>query len=303
MEFRCALSSRLVVLLFVANWSSADPWNLSTIETYLASVDPSGLPLPVSLCRSLSSEEKNRRKLGPVGPKDTNHRHLQSLIRLDATISLAPRWRYSCKANVECGSSACPQGTRAFDKLPCTDASGPLPGRQQPLPFRNFRICPSFILRALGPVPLFCAQYRRQASPSDKMSTPALQSKEDASLETKELPLQHHGDIDIDDDADPRTPYIDGYTKSDRKDMRRMGKTQELMRNFRRLSAFSFTVMLTATWEYILMYATDDRYGCPLANPAIQSKLARSRQRRLSGPMVEFLMDVYWIWHDHDIAC
>ena len=63
---------------------------------------------------------------------------------------------------------------------------------------------------------------------------------------------------DIDDDGDPHIPYIEGYTKSDRKDMRRMGKTQELMRNFRRLSAFSFTVMLTATWEYLLMYGNGD---------------------------------------------
>lgn len=84
------------------------------------------------------------------------------------------------------------------------------------------------------------------------MSDSDPQPKADASLETKELPLQHHSDIN--DDGDLQTPYIEGYTKSDRKDMRRMGKTQELMRNFRRLSAFSFTVMLTATWEYLLMY-------------------------------------------------
>lgn len=88
------------------------------------------------------------------------------------------------------------------------------------------------------------------------MSSPDLQPKADASLETKELPLQRNSDID--DDGDPHIPYIEGYTKSDRKDMRRMGKTQELMRNFRRLSAFSFTVMLTATWEYLLMYGNGD---------------------------------------------
>ena len=88
------------------------------------------------------------------------------------------------------------------------------------------------------------------------MSSPDLQAKADASLETKELPLQRNSDID--DDGDPHIPYIEGYTKSDRKDMWRMGKTQELMRNFRRLSAFSFTVMLTATWEYLLMYGNGD---------------------------------------------
>jgi len=35
-----------------------------------------------------------------------------------------------------------------------------------------------------------------------------------------------------------------------------MGKQQELMRNFRRVSSFSFTVMLTATWEYLLIANT-----------------------------------------------
>ncbi|KAJ7772241.1 GABA permease [Mycena metata] len=49
---------------------------------------------------------------------------------------------------------------------------------------------------------------------------------------------------------------ISGYTRRDEKDMRRMGKQQELMRNFRRVSSFSFTVVLTATWEYLLMANT-----------------------------------------------
>ncbi len=40
-----------------------------------------------------------------------------------------------------------------------------------------------------------------------------------------------------------------GATEEDKKDMERMGKKQELMRNFQRISAFSFTVILTATWE------------------------------------------------------
>jgi hypothetical protein len=42
-------------------------------------------------------------------------------------------------------------------------------------------------------------------------------------------------------------------TQDDKKDMERMGKKQQLMRNFQRISAFSFTVILTATWEYLLM--------------------------------------------------
>ncbi|KAK1750187.1 putative amino-acid permease [Echria macrotheca] len=38
-------------------------------------------------------------------------------------------------------------------------------------------------------------------------------------------------------------------TAMDRKDMWRMGKTQELRRNFRSLSIFAFTMVLVATWE------------------------------------------------------
>lgn len=86
------------------------------------------------------------------------------------------------------------------------------------------------------------------------MSLPNLEEKVDASLNTNEFPAQS----EIDDDGDVLDSVsghrIDGFTRRDQKDMRRMGKTQELMRNFRRLSAFSFTVMLTATWEYLLMY-------------------------------------------------
>jgi choline transport protein len=73
-------------------------------------------------------------------------------------------------------------------------------------------------------------------------------------LESKELPeLEDLDDGDAIDDVSGLR--IEGFTKRDQKDMRRMGKNQELMRNFRRLSSFSFTVMLTATWEYILMCA------------------------------------------------
>jgi TRAP-type C4-dicarboxylate transport system substrate-binding protein len=45
-----------------------------------------------------------------------------------------------------------------------------------------------------------------------------------------------------------------GYTLRDRNDMQRLGKKQELIRNFRPLSALAFTVLLQATWEYILVY-------------------------------------------------
>ncbi|KAL9599854.1 MAG: hypothetical protein Q9219_003548 [cf. Caloplaca sp. 3 TL-2023] len=44
-----------------------------------------------------------------------------------------------------------------------------------------------------------------------------------------------------------------GYAKTDRKDMYRTGKRQELMRNFSPVSALSFTTLLQATWEFVLM--------------------------------------------------
>ena len=47
-----------------------------------------------------------------------------------------------------------------------------------------------------------------------------------------------------------------GYTKNDRRDMYRMGKRQELMRNFSPISALSFTALLQATWEFVLIANT-----------------------------------------------
>lgn len=43
-------------------------------------------------------------------------------------------------------------------------------------------------------------------------------------------------------------PDEDG-TQLDKTDMRRMGKKQQLKRNFRFLSIFGFTMVLMATWE------------------------------------------------------
>lgn len=40
-----------------------------------------------------------------------------------------------------------------------------------------------------------------------------------------------------------------GNTAQDRQDMWRMGKNQELRRNFQRFSIFCFTMVLMATWE------------------------------------------------------
>ncbi|EAT79626.1 hypothetical protein HBI56_150380 [Parastagonospora nodorum] len=43
-----------------------------------------------------------------------------------------------------------------------------------------------------------------------------------------------------------------GHTRQDRADMQRMGKVQELKRNYRPLSALAFTVILQGTWEVLL---------------------------------------------------
>ena len=89
------------------------------------------------------------------------------------------------------------------------------------------------------------------------MSSLATHDKGDSAMDSKEVPAQGQSLNEIDDDADTYDDasgqVIVGFTKRDAKDMRRMGKKQELMRNFRRLSAFSFTVILTATWEYLLI--------------------------------------------------
>ncbi|KAF2856491.1 putative GABA permease [Plenodomus tracheiphilus IPT5] len=45
-------------------------------------------------------------------------------------------------------------------------------------------------------------------------------------------------------------------TKSDQRDMYRMGKKQEFKRNYRPLSALSFAVVLTAIWEYLMVACT-----------------------------------------------
>lgn len=41
-------------------------------------------------------------------------------------------------------------------------------------------------------------------------------------------------------------------TPEDQKDMHRMGKTQELRRNFRFVSIFGYSMILMSTWETVL---------------------------------------------------
>jgi choline transport protein len=51
-----------------------------------------------------------------------------------------------------------------------------------------------------------------------------------------------------------------GHTRQDRADMLRMGKVQELKRNYRPLSALAFTVILQGTWEVLLTYVFQDHF-------------------------------------------
>lgn len=79
--------------------------------------------------------------------------------------------------------------------------------------------------------------------------------KEASSGFSNEVPSKYNLD-GIEDDAADANEYvdgIDGHTKQDDRNMIRMGKRQELMRNFRPLSALSFTVLIQATWEFLLM--------------------------------------------------
>lgn len=55
---------------------------------------------------------------------------------------------------------------------------------------------------------------------------------------------QRSHSADDDDDDEPTT--------SDKHEMKRMGKAQELRRNFRPLSTLAFTVILQGTWEVLL---------------------------------------------------
>jgi choline transport protein len=55
-------------------------------------------------------------------------------------------------------------------------------------------------------------------------------------------------------------------TEGDQRDMYRMGKQQELRRNFRFVSIFGYSMVLMATWETILTYV-HFRRSLTLSNP------------------------------------
>ncbi|PGH00164.1 hypothetical protein AJ80_09217 [Polytolypa hystricis UAMH7299] len=55
------------------------------------------------------------------------------------------------------------------------------------------------------------------------------------------------------EEAEAPESKFSGHTKYDQSNMTRMGKRQEFVRNFRPLSALSFSILLQATWEFILI--------------------------------------------------
>jgi amino acid transporter len=81
--------------------------------------------------------------------------------------------------------------------------------------------------------------------------TPSLEVAKQYSVDGIE---DNDGADDVYSQANPPRP---GFTKSDQKDMYRMGKLQELKRNYRPLSALSFAIVLTAVWEFLLIANTE----------------------------------------------
>lgn len=65
-----------------------------------------------------------------------------------------------------------------------------------------------------------------------------------------EADVQHR---DSESQEEPATTEKKG-TPEDQKDMHRMGKTQELRRNFRFVSIFGYSMILMATWETVLTF-------------------------------------------------
>ena len=87
-------------------------------------------------------------------------------------------------------------------------------------------------------------------------SDQAMGSSYDSSVvvpkEANEASHRHHDSLDYAENGDEYHSSIQGHTKADNRDMNRMGKIQELRRNYRPLSALAFTVILQGVWEVLL---------------------------------------------------
>ncbi|EMD93073.1 hypothetical protein COCC4DRAFT_196681 [Bipolaris maydis ATCC 48331] len=62
----------------------------------------------------------------------------------------------------------------------------------------------------------------------------------------------HRSGFADDGESEEYHESLRGHTRADQADMMRMGKVQELKRNYRPLSALAFTVILQGTWEVLL---------------------------------------------------
>ena len=69
--------------------------------------------------------------------------------------------------------------------------------------------------------------------------------------------LEYEVDMDLVPEGSSQS-YKKG-TERDQLDMRRVGKEQELRRNFKFISVLGFTAVLMCSWEAILLYAVRHR--------------------------------------------
>jgi choline transport protein len=75
--------------------------------------------------------------------------------------------------------------------------------------------------------------------------------------ETKALPARSAQEVVLDEPEPDRSSGDPLHsTVIDARDMQRMGKAQELRRNFKYISTLFFVTVLTATWEYLLIANT-----------------------------------------------
>jgi len=69
---------------------------------------------------------------------------------------------------------------------------------------------------------------------------------------TTQLSGRQYGIDGIEDDEIREVDALES-NRYDQRDMQRLGKRQEMRRNYRTLSMLSFTIIVQATWEFILV--------------------------------------------------
>ena len=90
------------------------------------------------------------------------------------------------------------------------------------------------------------------------MESPEFSQQPDAIYEKSNAQIEVKSASDIDSSNESAIQEQKGGTKHDAYDMNRMGKRQELRRNFRFISIVGFVMVLQSTWESILLAA---QYG------------------------------------------